>query len=166
MSKLYLTLRQVLERLLLGVQTVDRNNQAPQGMKMRPDIGRRLATSMLASAMSAIVVANANAQTQLELNNQAKSTFQAADANLNESYRKLASELSPPARASLVSTQRAWISFRDRECKFESIGVSNGSSKDMVVYDCLTSVTKSRIAQIEYQLNCPEGDLSCVVRSQ
>jgi uncharacterized protein YecT (DUF1311 family) len=104
----------------------------------------------------------ASPQAQLDINNAARGSYNAQDSKLNDLYNKLYALLKMPAKSALLASERAWIKFRDNECIFESSGVSGGSSKDMVTFNCLDALTRNRIDQIQHQLNCEEGDLSCV----
>ncbi len=51
--------------------------------------------------------------------------FKASDAKLNTDYGEIMKRLSDDAdaRKLLQESQRAWIAFRDAECKFSSSGV-------------------------------------------
>jgi len=84
-----------------------------------------------------------------------------ADAALNQTYKKLMASLSPASAGRLKSAQRAWISFRNAECSFQSNGKDGGSIAPMVSANCATNLTKLRIAQLAAAAACPEGDVSC-----
>ena len=62
--------------------------------------------------------------------------------------------------------QRAWIAFRDAECKFASSGVEGGSVQPMIHSGCLQGLTDARVTQLGSYLKCEEGDLSCPVPGQ
>ena len=102
------------------------------------------------------------AQTQMELNQQAGSALQEADRQLNAAYSKLRNRLSPESRSKLQAAEEAWIRFRDQECAFIGSATAGGSVNSMIIADCRTGLTNRRIKDIEVQLNCQEGDLSCV----
>ena len=40
------------------------------------------------------------------------------DARLNENYKRLISKLSPKRKEQLLEAQRAWVKFRDANCRF------------------------------------------------
>jgi uncharacterized protein YecT (DUF1311 family) len=101
-------------------------------------------------------------QTQMELNRQASDEFQKADRQLNAVYTKLTAKLSPETKKSLQAAQLTWIRFRDQECDFETMGTVGGSIHGMMVVGCRTRLTEQRTRDLERQLNCQEGDLSCV----
>jgi uncharacterized protein YecT (DUF1311 family) len=103
-----------------------------------------------------------SAQSQMELNQQAGAALQDADRRLNASYTKLRARLSPESRAKLQAAEEAWIRFRDLECAFIGSPTTGGSIHSMIVAQCLTGLSERRIKDIEAQLNCQEGDLSCV----
>jgi uncharacterized protein YecT (DUF1311 family) len=121
---------------------------------------------ILATATSLVAIqclpAPGAAQDQTEMNRQAGAALQEADRRLNASYAKLRARLSPPSRAKLQAAEEAWIRFRDLECAFIGSPTTGGSIHSMIVAQCLTGLTERRIKDIEAQLNCQEGDLSCV----
>jgi uncharacterized protein YecT (DUF1311 family) len=103
----------------------------------------------------------ASSQTQMELNAQAASDLRKSDAQLNAVYNKLRAKISDAGKKSLQTAQQSWLRFRDQECEFEAMGTVGGSIHSMVVAVCLTRLTDQRIKDLEAQLNCKEGDLSC-----
>lgn len=102
---------------------------------------------------------------QADMNECAQKSFHAADGELNKSFQQLQGRLSDDAneKKRLVSTQRAWIAFRDAECAFASSGVQGGSAYPMIYTQCLNGLTRKRIENLKSYLACgdKEGDLSC-----
>ncbi len=126
--------------------------------------------ALLAGAVEAAVMPVARAgcdaeATQLEANDCAAREFKAADAALNAVYRQIVARLSSEteARQLLTAAQRAWVVFRDAECKFSASGVQGGSIQPMIFSMCQTDVTKARTEALRRYLDCKEGDLSCPV---
>jgi hypothetical protein len=70
-----------------------------------------------------------------------------ADSALNASYQALLSHLDPPAQQQLREAQRAWISFRDRECAFRSRA---GARPDQPVA-CVAELTRQRATELDRQ---------------
>ena len=118
----------------------------------------------LAALLVAIVAMPAPgfAQSQMDLNQQAGAALRDADRQLNAVYTKLRARLSPESRARLQSAEEAWIRFRDQECAFIGSPTIGGSIHGMIVAQCQTRLTLVRVKDLETQLNCQEGDLSCV----
>ena len=116
--------------------------------------------ALLASLM--VFQASAQAQSQMELNQQAGTTLQDADRQLNAVYTKLRTRLGPESRGRLQAAEEAWIRFRDRECAFIGGPTTGGSIHGMIVAQCQARLSLARVKDLEAQLNCPEGDLSCV----
>jgi uncharacterized protein YecT (DUF1311 family) len=108
-----------------------------------------------------IAVGSAAAQTQMELNVQAAGDLRKSDERLNAVYNKLRTKISYAGKQSLQTAQQSWLRFRDQECEFETRGTAGGSIHSMVLAICLTRLTDQRIKDLEAQLNCKEGDLSC-----
>ena len=106
-----------------------------------------------------------NATNQATMNQCAAQQHKAADKELNAIYQQINSRLkgSPDTKKLLVSAQRAWVAFRDAECKFSASGVEGGSVYPLIYSSCLTDLTKSRVETFKGYLKCPEGDISCPV---
>ena len=92
-------------------------------------------------------------------------SYAQTDAELNRLFQKIESRIARnhDSKQKLVTAQRAWIAFRDNECKFAASGVEGGTVYKDVVEACLQDLTKARIANFNTYLKCEEGDLSCPV---
>lgn len=123
---------------------------------------RRLVALLAATAAVQALPAPAGAQSQMELNQQAGTSRQEADRQLNAVYTKLRTRLGPESRARLQAAEEAWIRFRDLECAFIGSPTIGGSIHGMIVAQCQTRLTLARVKDLEAQLDCQEGDLSCV----
>ncbi|WP_026607533.1 lysozyme inhibitor LprI family protein [Methylocapsa acidiphila] len=121
----------------------------------------RILACCLLLALVATPRSPAIAQSQAELNEQAGNDFKKSDKKLNETYQKLMEKISEKGRASLRNVEKTWISFRDQECAFETMGTVEGSVHPLVLAECLTRLTDQRTKDLAAQLNCEEGDLSC-----
>lgn len=115
------------------------------------------------SAIAADDVDCDNAASQMEMDVCASDAFKAADRTLNATYRKLMAELDADGQGYLRDAQRAWVSFRDKECVSRTGGGPDreGSIWPMIYTDCQTELTNERIKALEAQVACPGGDLSC-----
>ncbi len=101
---------------------------------------------------------------QLQLNECYDKYYRALDAELNDVYRKLAARLAHDAEtgALLKKAELAWIAYRDDECKFEINQSKGGSIYPMEWSNCLADKTAVHIKVLKRQLDCPEGDPTCV----
>ena len=106
-----------------------------------------------------------NAADQATMNQCAAQQNKAADKELNALYQQITERLkgSPDSKKLLVGAQRAWIGFRDAECKFSASGVEGGSVYPLIYSNCITDLTKARVEAFKIYLKCQEGDLSCPV---
>lgn len=122
-------------------------------------------TPLLFTPLAHAAVDCANASDQATMNQCAGQDFKAADKELNTVYQQITGRLkdNPDGKKLLVSAQRAWLGFRDAECKFSSSGVTGGSVYPWVYSSCLTGVTKVRVEALKQYLKCEEGDMSCPV---
>ena len=114
-----------------------------------------------ASAVAALAISSAAAQSQMELNAQSGSDLRKSDEQLNAVYNKLRAKISDAGKNKLQVAQQSWLHFRDQECEFETMGTVGGSIHSMIVAICLTRLTDQRVKDLEAQLNCQEGNLSC-----
>ena len=122
-------------------------------------------TPLLLTTLSHAAVDCANASDQATMNQCAGQDYKAADKELNAVYQQVTGRLkgNPDGKKLLVSAQRAWIGFRDAECKFSSSGVTGGSVYPLIYSNCMTAVTKVRVETLKQYLKCEEGDMSCPV---
>ncbi|NKC23331.1 DUF1311 domain-containing protein [Ochrobactrum oryzae] len=86
----------------------------------------------------------------------------AADSTLNKLYQSLMHVLSDADKQRLRDAQRAWISFRDKECTFRVAPYADGSIAPSLTASCVTALTAQRVVDLRQQVNCEEGDMSCV----
>jgi uncharacterized protein YecT (DUF1311 family) len=128
-------------------------------MKTRRSLFYALLTLML---LTAAVGAKTQRQRQLqpceERGSQAEASgcahreFEAADAELNKIYNRLAAALDAEDKALLKQSELAWIKYRDSNCMFESSQYRGGTMRPMIESFCLTRVTRARTAELKDQL--------------
>jgi uncharacterized protein YecT (DUF1311 family) len=121
-----------------------------------------LAMLFTTPAARAAAIDCAAAKTQADLATCTATNAASADAGLNAVYKALAGRLASADLKRLRDAQRAWIPFRDKECAFRTKPYADGSVYATLVETCKVELTKVRLAQLQHQLQCPEGDLSCV----
>lgn len=105
---------------------------------------------------------NQTAKTQVEIDLCARKNVNKADGDLNTIYQTLADKISPENRKKLEEAKKAWQDFRKKQCEFNSSGVLDGSAHNMVMSDCYISLTIDYSKLLLSQINCEEGNLSCV----
>ena len=97
---------------------------------------------------------------------QSASDYQAADAQLNAAYRTVMARMKqldrgtrpadlPPAERAgpsytqaLLNSQRAWLAYRDANCRAFSYEYRGGSAQGLSNRVCLTRVTRARTAEL------------------
>ncbi len=121
----------------------------------------RILSPSVVFAMALTPLTPVAAQSQMEMNERAGNDFTKADKSLNEIYKKLMAKISPEGQARLQDVEKVWIQFRDEECAFETLGTVEGSIHPMVLLYCKGRLTNQRIKDLDAQLNCKEGDVSC-----
>jgi uncharacterized protein YecT (DUF1311 family) len=122
-----------------------------------------LALLLLSSTASALDCDNAS--DQATMNQCAAQQNAAADKELNALYQQITARLKgdPDRKKLLVGAQRAWVGFRDAECKFSASGVEGGSVYPLIYSNCVTELTRSRVETFKTYLKCQEGDMGCPV---
>ncbi|AZO91301.1 urease-associated protein [Stutzerimonas stutzeri] len=124
-----------------------------------------LALTPLLFTSMAVAVDCDNASDQATMNQCAAQQNAAADKELNALYQQITSRFkgNPDNKKLLVGAQRAWVAFRDAECKFSASGVEGGSVYSLIYSNCTTELTKARVQTFKNYLKCQEGDMSCPV---
>ena len=88
---------------------------------------------------------------QAEASGCARREYEAADAELNKAYNRLAGILDAEEKALLKASELAWIKYRDSNCTFESSQYAGGTMRPMIESFCLARVTKARTAELKEQ---------------
>ncbi|MBT2187659.1 lysozyme inhibitor LprI family protein [Sphingobium nicotianae] len=101
-------------------------------------------------------------QTQMEINLCAAEDARKADAELNRQWSATAAVMHaqdkagyaprdgrPGYYAALLEAQRAWIRFRDLECRAQGYAMRGGSAEPMMISGCLAEVTRARTKQLK-----------------
>jgi len=99
--------------------------------------------------------------TQMDLNFCEADNFAAADKDLNATYKALSSKLDAHELDQLKAAQRAWVTWRDAECVYQTTDSEGGSIHSMEVSMCQTDLTTTRTKQLKAQIACPAGNLAC-----
>ena len=120
---------------------------------------RLLSVAVIATALAG--AAPISAQTMMELDQKAGEIYQQADRQLADVYAKLMAKISADSQAKLKQTQETWLRFRDDECTFRTRGTIGGSINSMIFTKYRTALTADRIKDLDYQLNCQQGDFFC-----
>lgn len=94
----------------------------------------------------------ANPQTQFEMNQCAGKAYEAADASLNQTYRRLVAMLDDEDEAQLKEAQSAWLKFRDLNCEFVADQFRGGTMRPMAYGNCLADVTTRRTTELKAQI--------------
>lgn len=71
------------------------------------------------------------------------------DARLNQAWVMVMRRLGPAKKASLRTSQRAWLKTRDRKCLAERDSYQGGSIAPMMFYNCMTNETIKRTLWLE-----------------
>ena len=121
--------------------------------------GGRMAGMAVAAVVAASGVVRAddlddcaNPIAQQEMNRCAERDYEAADRELNTTYRQVIARQNAGGRVSLVAAERTWIANRDKTCKDEAAENEGGSIYPLVYNGCLTRLTKARIGWLRLKL--------------
>lgn len=94
-----------------------------------------------------------NAMTTPEINYCAEQEWQEAEKKLNDSYKKLMADLNrsdengtfySDVRKSLLESQRAWITFRQKDCDAIYTLYAGGTIRGAMYFGCMIKHTKQR----------------------
>jgi uncharacterized protein YecT (DUF1311 family) len=95
-------------------------------------------------------------QTNAEMRSDAAIEYEKADKELNLVYTQLSSSLDLNQKQLLIESERAWIKYRDLECKFQAVGYTGGSMYPLIFSSCMTDLTKKRTQELKESLS--QGD--------
>ena len=118
-------------------------------------MGRVVIGAVVYGLLSAVAVAGPQADpcktraNQLELTQCADRQFSASDKVLNQTYQKLLADLDDEHRVLLQKAQRAWVGFRDADCDLDASTALGGSMYGMLVSDCRTAMTNTRVKDLK-----------------
>lgn len=93
-----------------------------------------------------------SATNQQQINACTQQKAQAADRQLNQTYKRLIAGLNQQQRASFDKSQFAWIKYKDATCAYEKSRFTGGSIAPSVYSMCLERVTRQRTADLENYL--------------
>lgn len=115
----------------------------------------RYASGVALAAIAAIFPGAASAQnckspdTQMAMNVCSARDYEREDQRLNQTYRELLAKLEAAKREKLREVQRAWLSFRDLNCDFQSADYQGGSIYPLIQTSCLADMTKQRTKDLK-----------------
>ena len=89
------------------------------------------------------------AQNQAELNQEAKSDYEIADAALNKVYKELRVGMTDDEKAKLKEVQLLWLKYRDKNAEFAASRYEGGSVARMVYAGSLTQDTEDRVKRLK-----------------
>lgn len=107
-----------------------------------------------------------NAMTQADINVCMAQDYRTADGELNRQWGLnvaaakaqdktgvAQTDKRPGYYATLLESQRAWLKFRDAQCRIEGYAMRGGSAEPMVVSGCLAGLTRERSKQLKDMLS-------------
>ena len=94
----------------------------------------------------------ANPLSQFEMNQCAGKAYRAADATMNQIYRKLVTMLNEDEQGQLKEAQLAWLKYRDTNCEFVADEYKGGSIRPLIQATCLADMTKRRTTELKTQI--------------
>ena len=109
-----------------------------------------------------------DARNTVEMNQCADKAYAAADAELNAAYQQLLAKIAKTGgekpydakswENALRASQRAWVAFRDAQCKgLAPMEWGGGTGTTVAVLGCMTGLTRERVAMLRSHLSEPEG---------
>lgn len=83
-------------------------------------------------------------QNQMQGNECAIERADAADKELNRLYKEILSRQDDEQKKQLLEAQRAWVAYKEKECKWEADQYKGGSISPMMYSACLERLTNER----------------------
>lgn len=102
-------------------------------------------------------------EVQMELNQCAGDNYALADGALNKVYKQvMASQPDEASRRRLKVSERAWISYRDKQCNDQAGPEADGGSIwPMEMSNCLEDMTVKRIHELKTEGGCTGSASLC-----
>jgi uncharacterized protein YecT (DUF1311 family) len=95
---------------------------------------------------------------QSTVNTCAEFAYVQVDQELNERYRaQLARVRGTSSEKPFVTAQKAWLQFRDLDCKYQASVIEGGTMHGQWVLDCMRQRAIERTKHIESFLNCNDN---------
>jgi uncharacterized protein YecT (DUF1311 family) len=73
----------------------------------------------------------------------------AADADLNDAYKRLLARLDDTGKEKLKKAEHAWIAFRDAQCEVEADEARGGTLERVLRLKCCLRMIQARTAEIK-----------------
>lgn len=109
-----------------------------------------LTLSLLLCSASSFAIDCQNAVTTPDLNECAAREQKAVEANLNQVYQRVLKTVSAPkVRVQFVAAQRAWIKFREADCKAVYEQHADGTIRTVMYLGCMQNRAATRIKELE-----------------
>jgi uncharacterized protein YecT (DUF1311 family) len=90
-----------------------------------------------------------DALTTAQMQECANRRYARADAELNQAYKQLASQLEPQRRGLLRDAQRAWVAFRDKNAAFVASDAEGGTLYPVLEVSERASMTERRAQDLK-----------------
>src|SRR5438876_10824372 len=108
----------------------------------------------IAAILASLLISQVHAQTQADMNAQARTEFERADADLNKTYQALLAKLrDTESKHKLREEQRAWVGSRDAEAARAAKEAGGGSMAPTLRYETMTHLTRERIKEVNNMLD-------------
>lgn len=91
-------------------------------------------------------------QTQTEMNQATSAEYKKADKELNLVYGQLVKKMDATQKAGLIEVEKAWIKYRDLQCKFAAQKYEGGSIYSSIFDSAMTTMTKQRVEELKLLL--------------
>jgi uncharacterized protein YecT (DUF1311 family) len=121
-----------------------------------------IATLLLLASAPASVDEDCGDLPQQPMNRCLYRAFQQADAELNAQWKLVAEAMKardadldrtfdkqPGHFETLLAAQRAWLTYREKQCLTESFAMRGGSGAPMILNGCMERVTRERTGQLK-----------------
>lgn len=107
-------------------------------------------SSLVLFLFSLLAALPASAQSQMEMNQDARKNFEQADVELNKVYKELTAKLDEESLAIIKKSQKAWVAHRDAGAEFfADLDARGGSMYPMIYNGRRAGITKKRVAELK-----------------
>jgi len=106
-------------------------------------------SALFIAALILVLVSVCNAQTMIEMKEQAGAEYKKADAEMNRFYKMARDSCDDAGKERLKKVQLQWIKYRDLCCEAEAAIYEGGSMSGLVFTNCMKALTEERTARLK-----------------
>ena len=83
----------------------------------------------------------------------ARKDLEAGQKRLDVLVKETMASLPPEGKTTFEAAHKAWVAYRDADCRWNAYDIETGRSSDLILMSCLADLTISRMEELEAGIN-------------